>query len=80
VIREVELALRGGFNTPVHNTLESSGFSVGLGVKFLGYQFQYAFKGDTDAEAALGYTHRFDLLVNFMKLTKEMAEKHERKF
>jgi hypothetical protein len=75
LISDFEVALRGGFNAPLHSTLESYGFAFGAGFRFLGYELQYAFKGDTKAEAALGYSHRIDLLINFMKLTKNAVEK-----
>ncbi len=64
-----EIALRGGGNAMVlHNTRQTYGYAAGLGVKYLGYSVQYAFKGDTDPEATLGYGHRVDLILQLMKL------------
>lgn len=77
VINDIELALRGGFNAPYHSTLDSYGYAAGAGFRFLGYEVQYAFKGNTDAEATLGYSHRVDLFINFMQLTKNSAQSAE---
>jgi len=74
IINEIEVALRAGFNAPVYNTLSNYGYAAGASFRFLGYELHYAFKGDTQAEAALGYSHRVDLFINFMKLNKDMAE------
>ena len=71
LIQDWEIALRGGGNAMVlYNTRETYGYAAGLGVKYLGYSVQYAFKGDTDPEATLGYGHRVDLILQLMKLGK----------
>jgi hypothetical protein len=71
VLNGVEIALRGGGNGALHNTLESYGFAAGAGVKYLGYSVQYAFKGDTDPDPTLGYAHRISLILELGNLWKK---------
>jgi len=71
LIQDWEIAVRGGGNgMMLYNTRETYGYAAGLGVKYLGYSVQYAFRGDTDPDATLGYGHRVDLILQLMKLKK----------
>ena len=63
-----DVSFWGGANGAVHNTLGNYVFSAGGGVKWLGYGVQYAFRGDTDTEAALGYSHRVDVVLQLDRL------------
>jgi hypothetical protein len=68
LVGDWEVALRGGGHSKLYNTLETHGWSAGLGATYLGYSVQYAFKGDTDLEAALGFSHRVDLILQLNNL------------
>ncbi|MBN1757436.1 MAG: hypothetical protein JW863_03910 [Chitinispirillaceae bacterium] len=63
-----EFAMRGGGNGTVYSSLPYYGFAAGVGIKFLGYSLQYAFKGDTDTELGLGYSHRADVILELTRL------------
>jgi hypothetical protein len=63
-----EFALRGGGNGTFYSSLPYYGFAAGIGIKFLGYSLQYAFKGDTNTELGLGYSHRADVVLELTRL------------
>ena len=61
---DVEIAVRGGGNGSLYNTRGIYGYAAGLGVRYLGYGLNYAFKGDTDPELTLGYSHRIAIIIS----------------
>lgn len=70
LIKDFEVAIRGGINAGLYNSPDTYGVAGGLGIKFLGYAVDYAFKGDTDADVTLGYSHRISLIIDFNNLKK----------
>ena len=58
---EVEVGIRAGYNTQNVNTGGSTGFTAGLGVKYLDYSIDYAFV----PYGNLGSTNRISLSVEF---------------
>lgn len=66
--KEWEFALRGGGNGGMYNTMDNYSYAAGIGIKYEGYSFQYAFKGDTEPEAGIGYSHRVDLILELNRL------------
>jgi hypothetical protein len=68
VLNDWEIAIRGGGNGSLYSTLGSVGFAAGLGLKFMGYAVQYAFRGESDRDVTLGYQHRISLVVDFSNL------------
>jgi hypothetical protein len=71
LLGEVEMALRGGANGLLYNTAESYGYACGIGVKYLGYSIQYAFKGDTERDRGLGFGHRVSLILELDRLWRK---------
>ncbi len=76
LLKSIEVSLRGGTNGMINNTLGNYGYMAGFGMKFSGISIQYAFKGDTDPEVALGYGHRLSLIIGINSLIK-MKEKNK---
>jgi hypothetical protein len=70
LLNGLEIAVRGGGNKMVYTTSDNIGYAAGIGVKYAGYSLQYAFKGDTEPEAGLGYSHRVDLILELDRLMK----------
>lgn len=77
-IKDMEIALRGGGNGLLYNTLDSYGFAFGAGFKYLGYSVQYAFKGDTDPEVTLGFGHRITVVLELNRLVKKSGSESEK--
>jgi hypothetical protein len=65
---DFEVAVRGGGNGMYHSTLDSYGWACGGGFKYLGYEVQYAFRGDTDPDMTLGYGHRISIIIELDNL------------
>ncbi len=71
-IRELEVAVRGGGNAMMYDAPQKAhNYNFGIGVKYLGYSFQYAFSGATHSDAGLGYSHRVDVLLSLSHLVKK---------
>jgi hypothetical protein len=69
IFDDLEIAVQAGGNGLHYSTLDSYGFSAGIGVKYLGYCVQYAFRGDSDPDVTLGYGHRLSLILELTRLT-----------
>jgi hypothetical protein len=70
LIKGWEIALRGGGNGGLFNSTENYSYAAGMGLVYKAYSFQYAFKGDTEPEAGLGFSHRVDLILELNRLGK----------
>jgi hypothetical protein len=70
LVKGWEFAVRGGGNGGMYNSTDNYSYAAGLGIKYEGYSFQYAFKGDTEPEAGIGYSHRVDLVLELNRLGK----------
>lgn len=76
LLKSIEVSVRGGVNGMIHNTLDTYGYTAGIGMKFKGISIQYAFRGDTDPEVALGYGHRISLIIGLNTLMKLKEKKN----
>jgi hypothetical protein len=70
-----EVALRGGGSGTLYSLVKTYGYSAGLGVVWQAYGLQYAFRGGTDMNYTLGYTHRIDLVVEIGAIIKGANKK-----
>ena len=77
LLQNLEISIRGGANGMLYSTLDTYGYTAGIGMKISGISLQYAFKGDTDPEVALGYGHRISLIIGVNTLMKLKDKKND---
>ena len=70
LIKDWEIAVRGGGNRSMKRTFPSYGYAAGFGATYHGISIQYAFAGQTDADVGLGYSHRADIIIDIAQLVK----------
>ena len=71
LLKDFEIAFRGGSNGSRYNSSDTYVFAFGAGCKFRSYSLQYAFKGDTNNEVSLGYGHRISIIIGLSDLIKK---------
>ena len=71
LLKDFEIAFRGGGNGFRYNSIDNYAFAFGAGCKFRSYSLQYAFRGDTNDDVSLGYGHRISIVIGLNDLIKK---------